>query len=282
MTNRAILIGLPLLALVAAFWLLVLSPKREEASRLESEAIDLRSQVDAQEQAAALAEEARRDFPRAYQRLVVLGKATPSDDDTASMMFQLDRIAADSSIDFLSVESKEGASQTAPPPSVEAPQTPAQAAESSEQQVANAEAGSAPPPVAPPTEAGAANLPIGATIGDAALPVMKHQLTVEGSFEGLSRFLAGVDGMVRSRNGGVGVRGRLITVDGFELEPVGDPSADPIVSATFEITTYLTPPEEGATAGADPAGPAPATDAQAVSDPTVPVPSNATASTLAP
>ena len=170
-TNRTILIVLPLLALVAAFWLLVLGPKREEATELENKAAGLSLQVEQQELAARAAEAARQDFPRAYRRLVVLGKATPSDDDTASLLVQFDEIAADSGVKFLSLDSNGDAGGAPPPPAPADPQTPADAAESSEQQVANAE--SAAPPAAPAaaTEESAAGLPIGASIGPAGLPV---------------------------------------------------------------------------------------------------------------
>lgn len=268
-TNRTILIVLPLVALIAAFWLLVLGPKREEASALEAEAADLSSQVDQQEQAAVAADAARRDFPRAYRRLVVLGKATPSDDDTSSLMLQLDRIAADAGVTFLSLNVSEDAEAGVAPASAPAPVTaeppaPAPTPESGAQTVDTG--GTATPPPAAPTEASAAALPISATVGPAGLPVMKYSLGFEGEFFRLADFLAGIDKLVRSRaDGGVGVSGRLVTIDKFDLKPVGDPGPDPVVSATFEVTTYLTPPDEGATAGADPAGPAPVTEAQPVS-----------------
>jgi hypothetical protein len=261
-TNRAVLIALPLVALVAAFWLLALGPKREKASTLEEEAASLSAQVDQQQQMAAAAEEARQDFPRAYRRVVVLGKATPADDDTASLLLQLDQIASDTGVAFTALEAQEGEGEAAPAPSTGAPQTPAGAADSSAQRVDNAEA--APPP-APATEASAASLPIGATVGEAGLPLMKYDLGFRGKFFKIADFLASVDKLIATRNeGGVGVRGRLVTIDGFELKPPDIPSADPVLKAKFQITTYVTPADEGPTGGADPAGPAPVTEAQPV------------------
>ena len=52
--------------------------------------------------------------------------------------------------------------------------------------------------------------------------------------------------------------GRLLTVDGFALEP-DDELGFPLLKGTFAITTYLTPAGQGVTAGATPAAPAPAT-----------------------
>lgn len=279
-SSRIILIVLPVVALIAAVWLLVLSPQRERAAELETKASDLRSQVTQQEQLAATAETARKDFPRAYRRLVVLGKATPSDDDTSSLIVQLDRIAAEADVDFVSLEAEAGEA-AAPTPAPTAPQTPADVAESSEQEVANVEAGQPATP-APATEASAALLPIGATIGPAGLPVMKYSLSFEGDFFRLADYLKGIDDLVTTSNDGhVGIQGRLITVDSFELEPVGEPGANPVLGAQFTITTFLTPADEGATGGASPTGPAPVTEAQPATAPP-PATASETASTVTP
>jgi hypothetical protein len=63
---------------------------------------------------------------------------------------------------------------------------------------------------------------------------------------------------VRTTNLKVAVNGRLITVNSFSLSPSPDGGFDKL-SASFSVTTYLTPPEQGVTAGATPAGPATAT-----------------------
>ena len=260
-SNRLVVILLPLIVAVIAFWLLAISPKRQEASDLEAEVAALQSQVEEQEQLAAGAEAARQDFPGAYRRVVVLGKAAPEDDDTSSLLVQLNRVAGDAGVTFVSLKAEAGGEgATTAPPST--PQTPAETAADSEQQVANAEA------TAPPTEATAALLPIGASIGPAGLPVMKYTLSFEGDFFRLADFLAGLDDMVSTRaDGSIGVRGRLITVDGFDLTPAetetnAGSTSNPELSATFTITTFLTPADQGVTAGASPTGPAPVTEPQ--------------------
>ena len=266
---RTIVYALPLVAVVLAFWFLALAPKREKASELESEAATLQGQVEAQEQLAVAAETARKDFPRAYRRLVVLGKATPSEDDTSSLLVQLQGVADDADVNFLSLLVQEGATEATPPPPAE-PQSAGQVAEGSEQQVADAEAGAAPTP-APATEATAAILPIGASIGPAGLPVMKYTLTFSGDFFHLADFVEGLDDLVTTRGDGhIGVKGRLLTIDGFTLTPEGEPGENPTLSAEFQVTTFLTPPEEGVTAGASPTGPAPPTQPQTVGAPAAP------------
>jgi hypothetical protein len=296
--QRTILFILPLFVAAIGFWLLAIAPKREEASKLEAEATELRAQVDDQEAAAHAAEAARADFPSAYRRLVVLGKATPTDDDTSSLIVQLSRISRDSGVEFSSLQTSGGgeSAPAAPPPAPT--QTPADTAAQDEQRVADAEAAADPAAAPPaPTEAQASLLPIGAEIGPAGLPVMKYTLEVSGDFFDLADFLAGVDDMVSTRaDGSLGVRGRLITVDGFDLsgssaettgataEPITAPTADPAsptLSATLTLTTFLTPADEGATGGASPTGPAPVTVAEVPPAPATDAPPT-TASTTTP
>ncbi len=296
--SRAVLFILPVVALAIAFWLLVLAPKREEASSLEEDITALQGQVSDQEQLAELAETARKDFPQAYRRTVVLGKAAPEDDDTSSLIVQLGRIADATGVEFVSLEQETsgGAAPAAPAPSE--PQTPAQAAEGSEQAVQNAEAEvpAAPAPTAAPVsapapiEAQAALLPIGATIGPAGLPVMRYVLHFNGTFFQLADFVAGIDTMVTTRdNGELGVNGRLVTVDSFDLAvpPVTtilddiEDVRNPQLEADFTVTTFLTPADQGVTGGASPTGPAPVTEAAPVSTATTPDP-NATAAANTP
>ena len=291
--NRMVLVLLPVAAAVIAFWLLGISPKRQEASDLEAQVVDLQTQLDQQEQLAAGAEAARQDFPRAYRRVVVLGKAAPEDDDTSSLLVHLNRVAQASGVSFVSLTTESaGSAEPAPPPTT--PQTPADTAAESEQQVENVDGAAAPAP----TEATAALLPIGASIGPAGLPVMKYSLSFEGDFFRLADFLAGLDEMVKTRaDGSVGVRGRLITVDQFELLPRDEATAtedettgaaaaaasarNPELAASFTITTFLTPADEGVTGGASPTGPAPATEPQPASTSAAEEPT-ATASTSTP
>jgi Tfp pilus assembly protein PilO len=232
-TNAVIMAMLIVAALATAFWITALSPKRDEAAKLDSKIGTLESSVAQYQSEAATALEARRVFPEEYQRLVVLGKAVPGDDDTASLLVQVNRIAHRAHVRFqtltLSPESGsegEAASVAAPP-------------------------GSEP---IPPTEAAAALLPLGATIGSAGLGVMPYTLNFEGTFFQIANFIKGLDALVKTKNEDVAVDGRLITVDGFSLSPAQE-GGFPNLEATFVVTTFLTPPSQGTTAGASPTGP---------------------------
>jgi hypothetical protein len=232
--------------------MLVLSPKREEASQLEGDVAALESEVAQAQQTADIAEQAREDFPEDYKKVVTLGKAVPQDDDTASLLTQVSATAQDAKVDFRSLilsEDAEGETPTAPaPPAAETP--PAEAQPTTETTETAATEPSA-------TEASAATLPIGATVGPAGLPVMPYELQFQGDFFHVADFVAGLDsGVSADENGEVTVDGRLLTIDGFSLtrdQEKGFPS----LMANFAITTYVTPETEGLTAGATPSGPAP-------------------------
>jgi hypothetical protein len=106
-----------------------------------------------------------------------------------------------------------------------------------------------------PTEAEASLLPLGASIGPAGLAVMPYELTFEGDFFQIAKFIEGLDRLVKTSNRNVLVNGRLITVNSFSLVPAEDEGGGSKLLASFSVATFVTPPGEGLTAGASPAGP---------------------------
>lgn len=265
-TDKAVLLALPVIGLLAIFWFLALSPRREEAAKLQEEIERLSVSVAVQQEAAAAGEAARKSFPADYRRVVVLGKAVPEGADTPSLLVQLNRVALGSGVGLGAISLSEASG------------TEAVTTTTPESNAGTAEAGGSAPPVAvPATEASVSSLPIGATTGPAGLPVMPYELTLNGDFFGFSEFIGELDSLVGvRRDGRPSVSGRLITVDGFTLEPAGSEvsgtDASGKLAATFAVTTFLTPAQQGLTAGATPAGPAP----------TVPQPVSSTATSSAP
>ena len=268
-TDRAILLALPVVALLAGFYFMVLAPKRESASKLGTEIATLQTELDDQKQVVAFSEQARKDFPKYYSRVVVLGKAVPAQADTASMLVQLDTISDRSKVNFLGIElgaAGGGAAEPAPaspPPGEEPPaaeEDPAEAGDEGSGE--NVPAGGAPTvsdAPTPATEATAATLPIGATLGPAGLATLPYKLTFRGSFFDVAGFFSRVDELVSfgKGSGQVAVDGRLLTIDGFSLVG-GEPGSSPELDASFALTSYVTPPDQGAALGATPQGPAPA------------------------
>lgn len=219
-TTRTIVGIAVVVALAVAFWALLLAPKREEASELTGQIASLTQEVTAERARVAAGLAARREFPRDYQELVVLGKAVPGDDETASLLVELNKLGNGAETRFRAIK-QAGSSESA----------------------TEASAGT-----------GGFLLPIGAAVGAAGLPAMPYELDFGGGFFDVADFIDGVDEQVRTVNGRVVADGRLVTIDGFVLTPSeGDLSSQ--LDAEFRITTYMTPPGEGVTGGATSAGP---------------------------
>lgn len=266
-SNRLIVSILGIAAIAIAFWMLALSPKREEADKLSSQVSELQASLATAQATVTEALAAKREFPSDYRQLVVLGKAAPAGEETASLLVELNHVARKAGVEFESmVLNSEGESEEAAAP----PVTPAPAPE--------AEASGVPAAATvPPTEAAASLMPLGASIGPAGLAAMPYSLTFSGSFFDIADFIRGVDSLVGTGELKVAVDGRLATLNGFALNAATD-GGFPRLSATFSVTTYVTPPSQGVTAGATPTAPAPsvATPAAATTSPESSVPASET------
>src|SRR4051812_6368982 len=217
---------LVVVAVAFGFWTLVLSPKRAESTKLQGEVDEAKTSLAQHQQEVDLALAAKKHFAANYRETVVLGKAVPRDDETASLLVQLKAIADAAGVRFQEIElSGEGEGEAAPAPTASVnPEEPA-----------------------PPTEVAASLLPLGATVGPAGLGVMPYTLKFTGDFSRISHFIKGLDSFVKSTNAGVDVSGRLITIDGFTLGPMSGGSF-PQLEGTFSITTFIPPPGEAAAA----------------------------------
>lgn len=252
-SSRLLVSVLVVVALAIGFWVLLLSPKREKADELGTQVDTLQISLAEAQSRAAEAENAKRSFPGDYRQLVVLGQAVPIGDETSSLIVELNKVAKDSGLKFESVQLASGSeaagAATAPPAPAPAEAT---APESTGAVPASASV--------PPTEASASLMPLGATIGPAGLGVMPYSLTFSGDFFHVADFIEGIDSLVHPDGATVAVDGRLVTLNGFALN--ADPELDfPHLDATFSVTTYVTPPSEGLTAGATPESPAPVAEA---------------------
>ncbi len=292
LSDKGIVFGVVVGVLAIGFYLMLLAPKREKASELNDQISQLHASISQQEQVASFAEQARKEFPRYYGRLVVLGKAVPERADTASMLVQLNSIAGGSNVDFRSIElggdtgaSGAGSSSASTPTasaasnSTAAPAgtsttpstgtTTASTGSTSDTAAGTSSATTATSAApAPATESSAAALPIGAVVGPAGLPTLPYTLKFTGGYFDISNFIGGVDNLVQPTQSGVRVtpNGRLFTVDGFTISG-GLPGSSPVLKASFAVTTYATPETQGLTLGASPSGPAPSVTGAATAQP---------------
>lgn len=235
--NLTVVTMLAVAVLAIVFWKVMIGPKKEEATKLGEQVEQVETSLAQHEAEIVAAEEARKEFPVDYQKLVVLGKAVPGDDDTASLLVQVNHIAKKAGVEFRDIELNSGAGEEETPVAAPVSGAPVSA-----------------------TEAAASLLPLGASIGPAGLGVMPYSLTFNGDFFQIADFIRGLDSLVKTRSEEVAVDGRLLTIDGFSL--VADPDRGfPWLQADFGVTTYLTPPEQGVTAGATAEAPPTATPA---------------------
>jgi Tfp pilus assembly protein PilO len=234
-SNRLIVAILVVAALAVGFWMVMLSPKREEASELSAEAGALEASLSEARNRLAQAKEAKRAFPADYRQLVVLGKAVPQGDETSSLLVELDEVSTDSKVRFNSLTLEEGSG--------------------GEELAASTESSA----TVPPSEAAAALLPLGAAIGQAGLGVVPYNLQFSGSFFNVADFMAGIDSLVKT-SGRIGVDGRLLTLAGFALSENPDVKF-PYLDANFTVNAYVTPPNQALTAGATGTEPAPVSSA---------------------
>jgi Tfp pilus assembly protein PilO len=232
--------------LAVAFWVLLLSPKKSEVAKLDKQVTQQEESLSLHRSEVQRGLVAQKAFPAEYQQLVVLGKAAPADDETASLLVQLNRIAEHAKVRFETFVLAP-ASGEAPAPETAAPESSAEGEPASNPLSA--------------TEVAASTLPLGASIGPAGLAVMPYTLTFKGSFFHVADFIHGLDTLVKTKNDEVDVTGRLITINGFELTEDSN-RGFPFLEASFTVTTFLVPPEQGVTGGATPSSPEPVSATQ--------------------
>ena len=115
--DRIVLGVLAVVAVMAAAWMLAIKPKREEASQLADSAQQAQQRRDTALASLANAKQARADFADAQIGIARLGKAVPTNEDIATLVFQLERSARGAGIDFRSVRLESAGADTGSPQS---------------------------------------------------------------------------------------------------------------------------------------------------------------------
>jgi Tfp pilus assembly protein PilO len=123
--DKKIAIALVPIIVLAAYWFLLLAPKREEATTAKTE---LAEQQDRLASARAVASQASGDktsFAADYGEIVRLGKAIPSRVDMPSLLVQLDRAARGTGIQFTKITTGDRQTVAAAAPAAAPGATPA-------------------------------------------------------------------------------------------------------------------------------------------------------------
>jgi preprotein translocase subunit YajC len=249
------------LALIAAFWFLVYSPKSKEVASAQSALETAQSDQQTAEAQAATVSSAKDGFADDYTTVIRLGKAVPANVDMPSLIVQLDRAARGTHISFDKISTGPRATAVAaaaatdtttstsikasgPGKTAQNAQNGVNSANATNQANANAANGSTP-------ASGTGTTPAGSGLESVPL-----DFTFTGTFFDLSDFLHRMKRFVKVVNDDIVVRGRLMTIDSFNF------TADqtfPQLKAEVHATVYLAPKTEGVNAGATSSGPAPAT-----------------------
>jgi type II secretory pathway pseudopilin PulG len=195
------------IAAVAAFYFMLLSPKREEASRLDGAIAAKQSELEQSRLQAASYEKARANYKTNYTTLTRLGKAVPVDDDIRSLLVQLNDAADRSKVDFHAINVA-GTGQPAP---------------------GEVSTGAAPPPGAVP-------------VGSAGFSAMPFSFGFEGSFFRLSDFFNRLEDFVTVTNKDIDVTGRLLLLGSISVTPKDDLKH---LTAQIGAASYLVPAAQG-------------------------------------
>jgi hypothetical protein len=249
--NSILLVAVAVVAVIGAYWMLVLTPKREEAAKLDKQITVKQTALASAEAEVADYETARANYRANYSMVARLGKAVPVDDDVRSLMVQINAAAGHSGVDFRTINvAGSGAAAATPSGTAKGATTTA-----------------APPP--------------GATaVGTAGFSTMPFAFRFQGSFFELGKFFNRLDKFVAVRNRGLDVTGRLLLLNSITLTPDAT-KGFPMLSADVSANSYLLPPTEGLTAGATAAGPASSGTTAAPAASATPAPSTPATTTTA-
>ncbi|MBV9606987.1 MAG: hypothetical protein JO027_17880 [Solirubrobacterales bacterium] len=242
--DRIVIMVVLVVGAVVAGWMLVVSPKRDQAASLGTQISAQQSQLDSARSQLAAGESARSAFAGQYAQLAKLGEAVPPDDDVPSLIYQVQNAAQGAKVSFRGLQLGNATASSG---------TPSSSASSSSSSSSSSATGSA--------ASAASQLPPGAAVGPAGLPTEQFTFTLTGNFFRLADFFNRLQSFVTSRGSTLLISGRLMTINGINLAPAA--TGFPQITANVSATTYIVPATEGAFGGATPAGPATAPQAQA-------------------
>jgi hypothetical protein len=220
--DRIVLMAVATLVVLAAAWLLVVSPERKQAAKMGEEVSTAQAALNSAESELASANAAEKRYQADYAAIVSLGKAVPADRQVPSLIYDLAKASGQKHVEFASITS-------------------------------SARAGGA--------SASSAGSSSAASAAEAGFEQMPFTFVFNGGFDGLYSLFNQLDGFARSTNAGdLLVSGRLLTVQSVSLAPLSSGSekgnTSEQLSGTITATAYVLPAGETLTDGATPAGPA--------------------------
>jgi hypothetical protein len=248
--DRMVLIGVVVVALLGATWMLAISPERQKAAQLETQVAAAQAQLASAESKVSSAHAAQSQYSTAYASLVNIGKAVPPSDEVSSLIEELSRASNEKQVGFTSITSS---------------------ATSSSSSSASPAAASTSTSTSASTSASASS---SASAGFTQLP---FSFVFEGSYFDLEHlFNQLTEFATLDTSGNLQVNGRLLTIQSVHLAPLS--GAEPgkstdLLTGTITASAYVLPAGQGVTgASASPTGSTttPAAGTSAASSPTSP------------
>ena len=102
--DRLVIVIVALVAAIAASWLLVVSPKRDQAAKLGTKAASEQQALDTARTQLAQNAAASKQYASNYAALAKLGEAVPASDQIPSLIIQLQDAADGARVDFQSLQ----------------------------------------------------------------------------------------------------------------------------------------------------------------------------------
>jgi Tfp pilus assembly protein PilO len=218
--NSMLIAVVAVVAAIGAYWMLVLSPKREEAVKLDGQITKQQSALATAEADVATYEAAQKHYKANYSMVARLGKAVPADDDVRSLLVQLEAAADRTGVDFRQIELGGTLAGT--------------------QSQASSSSTTATPS---PGTGDLASAPGAIPVAGGALSALPFNFTFTGGFFDLSTFFAKLEHFVTVNNQQLDATGRLLRLESVSITP--GTAGFPAMQASIGAAAYIVPPVEG-------------------------------------
>jgi len=227
--DRMVLISLAAAGVLAAVWIMAVSPERKKANQLVSEVSTAQAQLQSAESQLASAGAAQAKYETAYASIVSLGKAVPADQEVPSLIYELSRATNEKNVEFTSITSGGGSGGSSS------------------------------------SSSSSSSSAAGAAAASAGFSQMPFTFVFNGTFTNLYNLFNELDSFAqRTTASQVQVSGRLLTVQSVQLAPgtssgsgsSGSGKSKEELTGTISATAYTLPSGQSVTGGATAAGPA--------------------------
>jgi Tfp pilus assembly protein PilO len=218
--DRIVVMVVVVLAVLGGAWVMVVSPERKQATKLDAQVTAAKAQLESAESQLNSARAAQAQYAAAYSSIVSLGKAVPAGQEVPSLIYELSHATHQQNVEFASIASPTAAT------------TPAIGA-----------------------AAGATGV---AAAAFASMPFTFVFNGSFFSLEHLFKTLTGFTN--RTSSDALKVSGRLLTIQSVKLAPQAEAAQGTAskgrLSGTITATAYQLPAGQGVTGGATPSSPA--------------------------